>query len=64
MLKYVYDNYKKAEEKSRKNRKYVKDNFTIGKMTELLGELLQKHEAGKGPQQVTLQLPKLKKIDA
>ena len=64
MLKYVYDNYKKAEERSRKNRKYVKDNFTIGKMTELLGELLQKHEAGKGPQQVTLQLPKLKKIDA
>jgi glycosyltransferase involved in cell wall biosynthesis len=64
MLKYVYDNYKKAEERSRKNRKYVKDNFTIGKMTELLGELLQKHEAGKGPQQVSLQLPKLKKLDA
>jgi glycosyltransferase involved in cell wall biosynthesis len=62
MLKYVYDNYKKAEERSRKNRKYVKDNFTIGKMTELLSELLQKHGAGNGPQQVALQLPNLKKI--
>jgi glycosyltransferase involved in cell wall biosynthesis len=63
-LKWIYDNYKKAEERSRKNRKYVKDNFTIGKMTQLLGDILQKHNAGKGPQQVTLQLPKLKKLDA
>ena len=63
ILKWVYDNYKKAEEKSRKNRKYVKDNFTIQKMTELLGDILEKHNAGKGPQQVTLQLPKLKKLN-
>ena len=63
-LKWIYDNYKKAEERSRKNRKYVKDNFTIGKMTQLLGDILQKHNAGTGPQQVTLQLPKLKKLDA
>jgi len=63
IMKWIYDNYKKAEEKSRKNRKYVKDNFTIRKMTELLGDILQKHNAGKGPQQVTLQLPKLKKVE-
>lgn len=63
-LKFIYDNYKKAEERSRKNRKYVKDNFTIVKMTELLGDILQKYNAGTGPQQVTLQLPKLKKLDA
>ena len=64
LLKWTYDNYKKAEERSRKNRKYVKDNFTIRKMSELLDNILQKHNAGKGPQQVTLQLPKLKKLDA
>jgi glycosyltransferase involved in cell wall biosynthesis len=63
VLKWIYDNYKQSEERSRKNRKYVKDNFTIRKMTELLGEILQKHDAGKGPQQVTLQLPKLKKVE-
>jgi hypothetical protein len=63
-LKWIYDNYKKAEEKSRKNRKYVKDNFTIEKMTQLLGDILQKHDAGKGPQQVTLQLPTLKKVES
>ena len=62
ILKWVYDNYKKAEERSRKNRKYVKDNFTVRKMTELLGDILQKHNAGNKPQQVTLQLPKLKKV--
>jgi glycosyltransferase involved in cell wall biosynthesis len=62
-LKMVYDNYKKAEERSRKNRKYVKDNFTIRKMTELLDNILQSHKVGEGPQQVTLQLPKLKKVE-
>ena len=64
ILKWIYDNYKKAEERSRKNRKYVKDNFTIRKMTELLDNILQKHDAGKGPQQVTLQLRKLKKVES
>ena len=62
-LKYFYDNYKKAEERSRKNRKYVKDNFTIRKMTELLDNILQSYKVGEGPQQVTLQLPKLKKVE-
>ena len=62
ILKFVYDNYKKAEERSRKNRKYVKDNFTIRKMTELLDNILQKHKVDSRPQQVTLQLPKLKKV--
>ncbi len=41
-----------------------KNNFTIEKMTQLLGDILQKHDAGKGPQQVTLQLPKLKKVES
>ena len=59
-LKWVYDNYKKAEEKSRKNRKYVKDNFTIRKMTELLDKILQEN---KKPEQVVLKLPSLKKVE-
>lgn len=64
VMKWVYDNYKKAVEKSRKNRKYVKDNFTIRKMTESLDNILQDYKVGDGPQQVELKLPKLKKLDA
>lgn len=68
-LKWIYENYKKAEEKSRKNRKYVKDNFTTQKMSELLTNILQKYSIENKPQQIalqlpTLQLPKLKKLDA
>ena len=62
VMKWVYDNYKKSVEKSRKNRKYVKDNFTIRKMSELLDKILQDYKAGEGPQQVELKLPKLKKV--
>ena len=64
VMKWIYDNYKKAVEKSRKNRKYVKDNFTIRKMTESLDNILQDYKVGDGPQQVELKLPKLKKLDA
>lgn len=64
VMKWVYDNYKKAVEKSRKNRKYVKDNFTIRKMTDLLDNILQDYKVGDVPQQVELKLPKLKKLDA
>lgn len=62
VMKWIYDNYKKALEKSRKNRKYVKDNFTIRKMTDLLDNILQDYKVGEGPQQVELKLPKLKKV--
>jgi glycosyltransferase involved in cell wall biosynthesis len=62
VMKWVYDNYKKAVEKSRKNRKYAKDNFTIRKMSELLDKILQDYKVGEGPQQVALKLPKLKKV--
>ena len=62
-MKWIYDNYKKALEKSRKNRKYVKDNFTIRKMTDLLDKILQDYKVGDGPQQVELKLPKLKKVE-
>ena len=62
IMKWIYDNYKKALEKSRKNRKYVKDNFTIGKMSSKLSEVLDAYKVGDGPTQVGLKLPKLKKI--
>lgn len=64
VMRWIYDNYKKSVEKSRKNRKYVKDNFTIRKMTESLDTILQDYKVGDGPQQVELKLPKLKKLDA
>ena len=60
-MKAVYDKYKKALEQSRKNRQYVKSNFTFQHMSTKLGEILDEHKAGQGPQQVTLKLPKLKK---
>jgi len=62
MLKWVYDNYKKAVEKSRKNRKYVKDNFTLDTMSSKLSQILDTYKVGEGPQQVELNLPKLKKV--
>tara|TARA_A200000159_G_C7334461_1_gene344442 strand:- start:1202 stop:2482 length:1281 start_codon:yes stop_codon:yes gene_type:complete len=61
VLKTVYNNYKKAVVMSRKNRHYVKTNFTQDKMTEKLGELLTQYKVGEGPTQVGLKLPKLKK---
>ena len=62
LMKWVYDNYKKAVEKSRKNRKYVKDNFTLGQMSSKLSKILENYKVGNGPQQVGLKLPKLKKV--
>lgn len=60
-MKAVFQNYKKALEMSRKNRHYVKTNFTKEHMSTKLGEILDQHKVGEGPQQVTLKLPKLKK---
>jgi len=62
VMKWIYDNYKKAVEKSRKNRKYVKDNFTLDKMSSKLSEILDTYKIGEGPQQVALKLPELKKV--
>tara|TARA_R110000824_G_scaffold207974_2_gene393535 strand:- start:191 stop:1504 length:1314 start_codon:yes stop_codon:yes gene_type:complete len=59
-IKDVFKNYKKYKEQSRKQTQYLKDNWTIDKMTERLTSLLPKMEAA--PQMQSLQLPKLKKI--
>tara|TARA_A200000159_G_C7334377_1_gene344396 strand:- start:1209 stop:2483 length:1275 start_codon:yes stop_codon:yes gene_type:complete len=60
-LKLIYEKYKKASEASRKNRHYVKTNFTKTHMSTKLGEILDTHKVGQGPTQVGLKLPKLKK---
>jgi len=61
-MKAIYTNYKKAHEQSRKNRHYVKTNFTKEHMTSKLSKILDTHSAGQGPTQVGLKLPKLKKV--
>lgn len=60
VLSHVFENYEKHLEKSRKLPKYVRDNFSLDKMTERLGEIMEKHTADM-PKQMTLKLPTLKK---
>lgn len=60
-MKLVYEQYKKCVERSRKNRHYVKTNFTKELMSTKLGEILTNNKVGEGPKQVGLKLPKLKK---
>lgn len=60
-MKWIFENYKKALERSRKNRHFVKSNFTIDAMSSNLAEILDRRDAGKGAQQVQLKLPTLKK---
>ena len=40
-IKDVHNNYKKYTELSRKQTQYVKDNFTLDKMTEKFIELIE-----------------------
>ena len=61
-MKDVFKKYKGYFEKSRKQTQYLKDNFSFNKMTEKLSILLPKVETA--PQMQTLNLPKLKKIEA
>jgi glycosyltransferase involved in cell wall biosynthesis len=61
ILKDVYKNYKKYKERCRKLKHHIKSNFSLDKMTELLGTYL-KEKVNTGPSQVTLNLPKLKKV--
>ena len=77
-LKDVYKHYKKYLEKSRKQTQYIKNNFSLNKMTELLNKYLPIVEAApqmqqlklpnlkkeKTPERVKPNLPKLKKIEA
>jgi len=63
-MKDVYKHYKKYIENSRKQTKFLKENFSQNKMTEVLkGYMDQINVAANVPLQMPkLQLPKLKKI--
>ncbi len=60
-MKDVFKNYKRYQEKSRKQTQYLKNNFSFDKMCDLLNTLLPK-EIESQPQQLQLELPKLKKV--
>lgn len=62
ILKEVHKNYKKYIEKSRGSGHYMKTEFSLEKMNEDMKVIFDKALASK-PQQVGLQLPKLKKVD-
>jgi len=59
-MKDVFNHYKKYQEKSRKQTQYLKNNFSLDKMGELISKFMPKAEAA--PQMQQIQLPKLKKI--
>lgn len=65
IMRDMVDNYKKYLEKSRKHRKYSKDNFSFDKMIERIGVLFDEStmDIKEQPQQVGLKLPKLKKVN-
>lgn len=60
-LKDTYKNYKNYTHKAKQQGNYCKKNFTFDKMKELLGVILDEN-VKEAPQQVQLQLPKLKKV--
>ena len=57
-LKDMFENYKKYVDGGKRQAYYSKTNFSFDKMTELLGELLDKN-VPEIPTQVELTLPKL-----
>ena len=60
-MKDIFKHYKRYWESSRKQTQYLKENFSLDKMTEKLNSILpSKIEAS--PQHQPLKLPKLKKI--
>ena len=59
-MKDVYKKYKKYIETSRKQTKFLKENFSQDKMTEVLNGYMDKIKVTKN---VPLKLPQLKKID-
>ncbi len=57
-MREVFKNYKSYHEKSRKQTKYVKDNFTLDKMTIEFEKILKVI-----PEKVELALPKLERVN-
>ena len=61
-MKDVYKHYKRYLKNSRKQTQYLKDNWSFDIMCEKLNDILPKDIKRATPQQVQLELPKLKKI--
>ena len=60
-MNYCFENHKEVKEKALNLMKVNRDKFTLDKMTEKLGKILSPIMNGL-PQQVSLNLPKLKKV--
>ena len=58
----LFENYKDYQEKAKRLAYKNKQNFSLDKMTEKIGELLKQYVPD-FPKQVELKLPKLKKIE-
>ena len=63
-MKDVFKDYKKYIVNSRKQTQYIKDNWTFNAMTEKLKDILSNIKIEVAPQQVGLNLPKLKKVES
>ena len=67
-MKDVFNHYKKYHEKSRKQTKYIKDNFSFDKMGKILKYTLNKNVISQVPLKLpklkTIKLPKFKKVEA
>ena len=61
ILQDCMKNYKVYLERARKMPQHIKENFSLNKMNDLLIEIIEKGKKSV-PQQVGLQLPKLKKV--
>ena len=61
IMKEVHKNYKKYAEKSRGSGHYMKTEFGLDKMNDVMKEMIDKALESK-PQMATLSLPKLKKV--
>ena len=61
-MKDVHKNYKTYTDKSRKNYHHIKTNFSFDKMKEKLDEILTSR-VPEFPKQVSIVLPKLKKVE-
>jgi len=58
----VFENYNKYKEKAKRLAFRNKKEFSLSKMTEKLGEILEQYEL-KIPKVVEMKIPKLKKIN-
>ena len=64
VMKDVHKNYKAHAEKTRKQTKYMKDNFTLKKMTESFKDIMEKYtpEFSEVQNMDSFQIPKLEEL--